>query len=240
MIDYTGLAAEYARHRAVHPEVLRHLHRTGGVSATSKVLEVGCGTGNYTVALEVLAGCACWGTDPSEAMLSRARERSGRATFQPGRAERLEFPDGFFDLVFSVDVIHHVGDRAAFFSEAHRVLKAGGEACTVTDSEWIIRHREPLAVCFPETVEVDLARYPSVAELREVMQRVGFAEVSEEIVEFAYQLTDAQAYRDRAFSSLHLISERAFQQGIARMEATLRAGPVPCVSRYLLLWGTRP
>ncbi|MDP2957591.1 MAG: hypothetical protein Q8N53_14290, partial [Longimicrobiales bacterium] len=78
-----------------------------------------------------------------------------------------------------------------------------------------------------------------VAGLWEIMRRVGFAEVSEETVEFAYQLTDAQAYRDRAFSSLHLIPEEAFQRGIRRMEAALRLGPIPCVSRYLLLWGAK-
>ncbi len=240
MIDYAGLAAEYARHRGAHPEVLTRLHRRGEVTGASRVLEVGCGTGNYVVALEALSGCACWGTDPHAAMLSRARARSGRVTFLEGRAERLEFPEESFDLVFSVDVIHHVGDRAAHFTEAHRVLRPGGKVCTVTDSEWIIRNREPLAVFFPETVEVDLARYPSIGELCELMRQAGFTDADEETVEFAYVLTDAQAYRDRAFSSLHLIPEEAFQRGLARMQADLCAGPIPCVSRYLMLWGTRP
>jgi ubiquinone/menaquinone biosynthesis C-methylase UbiE len=78
---------------------------TSGVGAVSKVLEVGCGTGNYIVALESLVGYSCWGIDQSEQMLFKARERSGKISFQLGKAERLDFPQDFFDLVFSVDVI---------------------------------------------------------------------------------------------------------------------------------------
>jgi hypothetical protein len=71
------------------------------------------------------------------------------------------------------------------------------------------------------------------------MEQVGFGQVTEELVEFHYQLTDVQAYQDKAFSALHLIPEGAFQRGIERMERDLRSRPIPCVSRYVLLWGTR-
>lgn len=238
-IDYDRAAAEYAQHRQVHPEVLRNLVVDGEVDGDSKVLEVGCGTGNYILALERQVGPVCWGVDPSEGMLARARARSGGVRFLPGRAERLDFPPGFFDLVFSVDVAHHVEDRRTFFREAYRVLKAGGKLCTVTDSEWIIRNRRPLAVYFPETVPVELKRYPRMAQLQDVMEQSGFGALSEKMVEFPYGLTELQAYRDKAFSSLHLISEEAFQRGIKRLEQDLRAGPIPCVSRYMLLWGKK-
>jgi hypothetical protein len=71
------------------------------------------------------------------------------------------------------------------------------------------------------------------------MERAGFGEIAETRVAFPYQLTDVQAYRDKAFSALHVISEVDFQRGIARMEKDLHRGPIPCVSRYLLLWGTK-
>jgi ubiquinone/menaquinone biosynthesis C-methylase UbiE len=238
-LNYDNIALDYAQHRQVHPGVLRSLLSTSGVDCDSKVLEVGCGTGNYTLALEQLVGPSCWGIDPSAGMLARARERSGGVHFQLGQAERLDFPQDFFDLAFSVDVIHHVGERSAYFREVYRVLKAGGKVCTVTDSEAIIRQRQPLAVYFPETVAVDLGRYPPIAELRDLMGEAGFGEMTEETVAFPYQLTEIQAYRDRAFSVLHLIPEEAFQQGIKCMGQDLRTGPIQCVSCYLLLWGTK-
>lgn len=238
-LNYDKIASDYAQHRQVHPEVLKGLASANGISPDSSVLEVGCGTGNYIIALERLAGSDCWGIDPSEGMLSKARERSSSVHFQPGRAEALDFSSGLFDLVFSVDVIHHVDDRLSYFQEVYRVLKSGGRMCTVTDSEWIIRNRQPLAVYFPATVESELDRYPRISELRDLMEHAGFSQVTEELVEFAYQLADGQAYRDKAFSALRLIPEDAFRQGIERMERDLRSGPIPCASRYVLLWGTK-
>ena len=238
-LDYDKIALDYARHRQVHPEVLRSLATTSGVGCDSRVLEVGCGTGNYVLALERVAGVDGWGIDPSKGMLDRAKERSGDIHFQVGRAEILEFPTNFFDLVFSVDLIHHVGDQLAYFREAYRVLAVGGRLCTVTDSEWIIRHRQPLAIYFPETVQPELDRYPRISELSHLMELVGFIGEIEERVEFTSQLTDAQAYRDKAFSALHLIPEVAFWRGLERLESDLCAGPIQCVSRYVLLWGTK-
>ena len=119
------------------------------------------------------------------------------------------------------------------------MLNPGGRACTVTDSEWIIRHRTPLAAYFPETVTVDLERYPRSDQLYQAMRAAGLLELAEHQVESPFQLTDAQAYRDKAFSSLHLISEEAFERGLQRMERDLEAGPILGISRYVLLWGAK-
>lgn len=238
-VDYNVLAQEYAEHRQVHPEVLQNLVEAGELKAASRVLEVGCGTGNYTIAIEKITGCSCWGVDPSEQMLAMANARTSNAHFRIGSAEGLDFPGEIFDLVFSVDVIHHVSDRAAYFQEAYRVLKRGEEVCTVTDSEEIIRNRQPLSVYFPETVTVDLGRYLRISDLQAMMVRAGFGSLEEKVVEFSYSLTDIQEYRDKAFSCLHLIPAAAFERGLERMEHDLSAGSIPGVSRYLLLWGTK-
>ncbi|UCD56746.1 MAG: class I SAM-dependent methyltransferase [Candidatus Hydrogenedentota bacterium] len=239
MINYDKIASAYERHRQAELQVLTSLLSTSGIESESKVLEVGCGSGNYIVAMAGGVGCSCWGIDPSARMLSKAGERSRKIAFTLGKAEKIDLMQDFFDFVFSVDAIHHVGDRLAYFREAYRVLRAGGKVCTVTETEWMIRHRRPLAVYFPETVEVDLARYPRIPELREAMEQAGFSEVTENKVETAKHLTDIQAFREKAFSSLHPIPEEAFQRGIGRMEEDLRAGPIRCVSHYLLIWGTK-
>lgn len=237
-LDYDALATGYARHRRVHPGVLNELCRA--VTQTSQVLEVGCGTGNYILALQSLAGCACWGIDPSEEMLAQAKARSTAVQFRLGQAEHLEFGPASFDMVYTVDVIHHISDRPAYLRQAQRVLRPRGQICTVTDSEWIIRHRQPLAAYFPETIEVELARYPRIADLRAMMEEAGFGETDEHMVELPYMLTDIQAYREKAFSALHLIPEDAFRRGIEQMEQDLSRGPIPCVSRYTMVRGKKP
>ena len=236
--NYDALAQDYAQHRQVHPGVLQGLIHTANLTSASRVLDVGCGTGNYLLALQQATGCSCWGIEPSQQMLAQARERAPTARLQRGTAQRLDHPAGTFDLVFSVDVIHHVGDPSAYYRQAHRVLKEGGRVCTVTDSEELIRRRQPLSVYFPETIDVDLRRYPPVSKLRAMMVDAGFHDLQEALAEFPYSLTSIQSYRHKAFSCLHLIPAQAFQRGIRRMERDLRAGPIPCVARYLLLWGT--
>jgi ubiquinone/menaquinone biosynthesis C-methylase UbiE len=239
MMDYDSLSTVYARHRRLHPRVMsRLLSRVSGLGARV-LLDVGCGPGTYIAALEEATGRRCIGVDPSERMLRLARERSARVAFSRGAAESLGFGDASVDLAFSVDVIHHVRDRDAGFREIHRVLRRAGSVCTVTDSEKTIRERRPLAAYFPEIIDVELSRYPSIATLRDEMEDAGLRVTEEEEVEWSRPVLAIDAYRDKAFSSLHLITDEAFRRGIERMEEDLRRGPIPNVSRYVMLWGRR-
>ena len=63
--------------------------------------------------------------------------------------------------------------------------------------------------------------------------------IGEEEVEFSYVTSDSGPYRARAFSCLHLISESAYQVGLTRLAEQAGSGGIRCVSRYVLLWGTR-
>ena len=54
------------------------------------------------------------------------------------------------------------------------------------------------------------------------------------------QAATSQQTANHAFSSLLLIDEDAFARGMARLEADLARGPIPCVSPYTLIWGTLP
>lgn len=239
-LDYDALAADYAAHRQVHPGVLAALLETSALGPTSRVLEVGCGSGNYAAAIRRSVGCGVSGVDPSAGMLERARAQAPALDLLEGRAEALPFADGAFDLVYSVDVVHHLPDRPAFFAEAARVLAPGGRLCTVTDSAEDIRRRVPLSSHWPETVAVELARYPSIGTLTIEMMAAGFGAIYEVHAKIAYPLADASAWRDRAFSSLHLIGEEAFARGLAKLEAEVAAGQVEAVSLYTLLWGQTP
>lgn len=240
MTDYSKIASEYAEHRQILTAVLDNLVTEGELIASSKVLEVGCGTGNYTRALNKTIGSHCLGIDPSDEMLSIARERSPMTDFQFGRAEKLDFQASYFDLVFSVDVIHHISDRKSYFSESYRILKDGAKLCTVTDSEWIIQNRRPQSLYFPESIEVELKRYPKIREIEELMSQYGFVEIFDTMVEQEYELRDIEGYRKKVFSALLLITEDEFQRGLKQMEEDFSKGPIKGISRYMLVWGTKP
>jgi ubiquinone/menaquinone biosynthesis C-methylase UbiE len=234
------MAPGYARWRTVHPQLLDALVAYSGVRADSCVLELGCGTGNYIRALCERTGCAGWGLDPSTAMLAQARMGVlRRLHWVYAEAGRTSLADAQFHFTFCVDVVHHLDNRAGVFEEAHRVLRPSGALCLATDSENIIRSREPLSVYWPETVEAELARYPRIATLQAELREIGFVRLSQLEVASRSLLTDSGPYRAKVFSCLRSLPQEIYQQGLARLEADLVQGPVSFTSKYLLLWANK-
>ncbi|HEY3379888.1 MAG TPA: methyltransferase domain-containing protein [Armatimonadota bacterium] len=242
-MQYTpDVATQYARFRGPCHDVVQALIDNAHLSGKSRVLDVGCGTGNFCIALSELIGCHCAGLDPSAGMLAQARARAPQTLFVQGRAEALPYHDASFELLFSVDVIHHVTGHGEYIQEAKRVLRPGGLLCTVTESHAAIQQRSILSVYFPETVERQIQRYPSIEALSSLMAQAGFTDIRDEVLCTPYQVTDIDAYRNKTFSCLHEIPEAAYQQGLQRLEADLaKALParIPGMARTTLLWGKK-
>jgi ubiquinone/menaquinone biosynthesis C-methylase UbiE len=239
-VNFDEIAAGYAEHRRVHPGVFQELVSVIAPAPRARVLELGCGTGNYAIALRQRCNISVIGLDPSRQMLAHAAARAWDIDWICGRAEALPLVTQCIDVVFSVDVIHHIADRMAAFREARRVLRPGGWFCTVTDSAEDIRRREPLSRYFPATVPMELARYPSITTIERELVATGFEEIRRGHVEFRYPLTDVTPFRDRVFSSLRLIPEDHLEEGLRRMEADLQRGPVSALSLYTLIWARVP
>lgn len=105
-----------------------------GVHYGQEVLDVGCGTGYFARLLAEAVGPdgRVVGIDPSRAMISYARRRTGRASncqFQVGTAEALEFPTEHFDVVVSSLVMHHLAKdlQVPALQEMRRVLRPGAK-----------------------------------------------------------------------------------------------------------------
>ena len=96
-----------------------------------RVLEIGCGMGTDGAQF-AKAGANYTGVDLTDAAVELARKRfqvSGlEGEFRVADAERLDFPDESFDVVYSHGVLHHTPDIEAAVREIHRVLKPGGRA----------------------------------------------------------------------------------------------------------------
>ena len=91
-------------------------------------LDVGCGTGALAARL-VGVGYEVVGLDPSEGMLRVLEERSSRVRAVRGSGTSIPFPDGSFDLVLSVAVMHHIAaadDVRRTLAEMVRVTSPGG------------------------------------------------------------------------------------------------------------------
>src|SRR6478736_2552906 len=114
--------------------------RKAAIAATNKiggrVLEVGVGTG---ISLPLYSpNVRIFGTDISEAMLKKAKQRvaQGRLKNIEGLAvmdaENLEFPDNSFDVVMAQYVVTAVPNPEAALDEFARVVRPGGELIILT------------------------------------------------------------------------------------------------------------
>lgn len=100
----------------------------------SSVLDLGCGAGRTTLALDAL-GYRVVGVDLSPEMIAAARrqaERAGvaRVEWRIMDASRLEFPDASFDHALfaynGYESVMKAADRERVWAEARRVLRPGG------------------------------------------------------------------------------------------------------------------
>lgn len=239
-LNYDDLATEYARHRRVYPGLVEHIVRRGGVTAEHSVLEVGCGTANHITALCRATGARGHGVEPSAEMLAVARTQPADLDLRQGLAQEMDLPAATFDLIMSVDVIHYVTEPLEYFRRAFAALKPGGYFVTVTDSDWIIRNRFPIAAYFPGIVDAEAGRYHPIPRLAGDLALAGFGDLYEWVVESEYELTEADRFRDKSYSCLHLISDEEFTSGLAALDADLARGPLTGNLRSLALWGRRP
>ncbi len=96
-----------------------------------KVLEVGCGLGTDGAQFAKV-GADYTGIDLTDAAIELARRRFELfqlpGDFRVADAERLDFPDNSFDIVYSHGVLHHTPDTPGAIREVHRVLRPGGKA----------------------------------------------------------------------------------------------------------------
>ena len=106
--------------------------RVGGLDlpARSRVLDLGCGSGEAVPALLEFGAKEIFGVDISliELILAKKlyQEMGYAVSLVLGCAEALPFQEEMFDMVYSPDVIEHVSDQSAYLSESNRVLNEGG------------------------------------------------------------------------------------------------------------------
>lgn len=97
----------------------------GRIGPAARVLELGCGTGEFTQRV-ARAGARLVALDLSGELLARARDKIGKgASFLRANAHVLPFSDASFDAVYGCSVLHHL-DAEIALREVRRVLRPGG------------------------------------------------------------------------------------------------------------------
>jgi SAM-dependent methyltransferase len=98
-------------------------------AATARILEVGCGIGDYTRGLAASISGAVVSIDIAAGLLAHAQEkRPPNVRYIGADVEALPFASGTFDAVVGNAVLHHLRLDLAV-PEMMRVLKPGGRFC---------------------------------------------------------------------------------------------------------------
>ena len=136
---YDYIFERFAPYQGLRSEVLDLVKRAAAGHEKPReftVLDVGCGTGNFTFTLAE-AGFLATGIDAYDALVELAREKR-RAMHVPNLAFRQTdlaksnaFRDGAFDQVVNVHSLYVHPEPDRLLAEAFRILKPGGHAVFV-------------------------------------------------------------------------------------------------------------
>jgi len=129
---WDNMANGYSQQPIGDPEAYEYTtERTRSyLSATDKVLEIGCGTGG-TARLLAPSVAEIIGTDISSGMIAIANRRAAEEGVENVRFETADaldpsFGDGQFDAILAHNLLHLLEDIPATVQRAHALLKPGG------------------------------------------------------------------------------------------------------------------
>ncbi len=129
------------------------------VAPGQRVLDLCTGTAGVAIQIAKRYDAQVIGVDLSESMLRQGhrnvqQQKVGHLiTLVQGRAEKLDYPDGYFDAVAFTYLLRYVEDAAATVAEVVRVLKPGGRLVSldfavpghaITRGPWLLYTRAVL------------------------------------------------------------------------------------------------
>ncbi len=195
-------------------------------------LDIGCGTGGYTLHVaRTLRLAHITGFDVEEPVIQVARKRVQAehmehcVAFVQAPPGRLPFADASFDLVFSKDAMIHVNDKDALFAEVFRVLRPGG---VFAASDWLIGHDGPPSDAMRAYLDAEGLSFGMASSQRylEAMAQVGFVD-AQTTSRNAWYREQAKIELEKLRGTLHAAAVAAV--GEAYVAKNIRAYEAMCV-----------
>lgn len=188
-----------------------------GLGKSSRVLDVGCGTGRFSIPIANQFECLVVGIDPSMSMLTKAKAKCPEGVeWLRGKGEAMPFSDSAFDVCLASQVVQHFHDMFQAFGEIYRVLQPSGRVGIRISShaqlETILDYR-----FFPSGLQLERKRLPDIQIVRNMLLTAGFGQLEECIVrQPLFESADdyLAKLRSRYASFLLLISEDEYQTGL--------------------------
>jgi SAM-dependent methyltransferase len=219
---YDTIGSGYNTTRQADPYITDKLFQLLLPQTNGTYLDIGCGTGNYTIALANKGG-NFYGIEPSEKMLDIARPRNTRVNWLLGRSEEISVNDEFFDGAIATLTVHHWTDIKKAFTEIYRVLKEGGKIVffTATPEQmkgyWLTHY-------FPKMLNDSIVQMPSFEIIKDAATNAGFEIIGTEKYFISDDLKDLFLYAGKNKPELYLDAE--IRKGISSFAALANAEEV--------------
>ena len=216
--EFSRIASEYDKGRKGENLELwgKETKRLANLEEEDIVLDLGCGTGLYTVGIGWESDALMCGMDPAVGMLGQAREKSRDVHWFNGIGEWLPVRDGLLDCIFSSQVWHHIQDRQGTADECGRVLKGDGTVVIRTIGHRQL-HEKVVFKYFPEIKQNQLDVYPTDVEFTDYFMNAGFRDV--EFLEYSeerYQSVSdfIEIATKKLWSMFRPITEKGLKKGV--------------------------
>lgn len=171
MTTYNTIGHHYNQTRTADPHLAQILFDLLQPQPEGVCLDIGCGTGNYTVTL-AHRGINMIGVEPSTLMLEQAKAKSQSVQWKQGSAENIPFNCNCFDGAVGTLTIHHWTDLILAFKELHRVLKPNARMVIFTSTAeqmqgyWLNHY-------FPKMLESSIRQMPSYTAIEDAVSGAG-------------------------------------------------------------------
>jgi len=242
MALYDRIGAGYDTTRRADPYLLSRLIHHLSPHSRGRYIDVGSGTGNYTIAMHQ-AGVPIIGLELSPIMLNRAREKGPAIAWHNGSADAIPFRSASFDGATCTFVHHHLSDPIAAFKEVRRVLKDGSRFVILNGTAEQLRHYW-IVEYFPRALAKGTAPYEKF-EVIDMLGKAGFRIECEEKYEVRPDLQDLflycgknqpQRYLDpRVRSGISFFADapdqNEIEDGLERLGADIESGRIAEVMR---------
>jgi ubiquinone/menaquinone biosynthesis C-methylase UbiE len=229
-VNYTDISKTYDNYRSYPESLIKKIITLGRVSQGTRVLDLGCGTGNVASQLGKIIKVDVIGIDASFPMLEVARDKSLEIVCADIDNQQLPFRDGSFDTIIGAYIVHQIKNLNFMLSECYRVLHRG-VLVLLTSSHKQIENQHPIIKkFFPSYIDIDKGRFPDIHRLYELLNSLGFrdiqhGEVTVENIPIDYEYL--QKVKNKYVSTYHLIPQSEFDDGIAQLEAFIMNSKQP-------------
>ena len=219
----------FAHVRSLPDRLLKqYMHIFSMISDPRQILDVGGGTGQFTVALaKTFPLAVVEGIEPASAMFRKMKDFVQRSQIGNVRlvSKRLEdiSPIPAYDFVLLSEVSHLFDNGLDLVRRLRTLLMPKGVIAIRTSSHSQLIERDWYRF-FPHARLIDLERHHSLELLKEAFRLSGF-HVSEIVVDESRDvpaLEFATLLTQRGYSTLHLITETDFQSGCDYLQSVTR------------------